>query len=81
MKDPYEKIVEMMREQGEKNNPRTVEVGTVKSGYISLNGMEINKNDYLKIDGSVSVNEGDVVALILIPNKNKYLLLGRVVEP
>lgn len=77
----YAEMLQMMREQGKKDNPPTIQIGnmqsnnSVKIGDLVLNAEDLYIADYLI--GNLLRN--DLVAVQKL-NNTKYIILARVVQ-
>ena len=78
----YAEMLNMMREQGRKDNPVTLQLGimqsknSVKIGELVLNSEDLYIADYLKN----ALGKGDIVAIHKLDNTNMYVILARVVQ-
>lgn len=80
----YAEMLNMMREQGRKDNPVTLQLGimqsadSVKIDDLILNAEDLYIADYLVTDTNV-LKLGDLVTVQKLSNNNKYVILARVV--
>ena len=76
-------MLEIMKAQGAKSNPITLQTGvmqsetSVKISDLLLNAEDLYIADYLKAGGLV---KGDLVAIQKLNDTNKYVILAKVVE-
>jgi hypothetical protein len=81
----YAEMLEMMRSQGSKDNPTTIQLGVMQSSTsikiddLVLTREDLYVSDHLVGEGSKGLQRGDLVAVQVLTN-NKYLILGRVVS-
>ncbi len=81
----YAELLGMMRQQGAKDNPTTLQLGTmqsansVKIGDLLLNSEDLYIADYLFLDNVERLKSGDVVAVQRVQDTNMYVILARVV--
>ena len=81
----YAQMLGMMREQGRKDNPTTIQLGTMQSSNsvkiadLLLSREDLYIADYLLLENDNSLTKGDIVALQKLDN-NMYLILARVVR-
>ena len=81
----YTQMLEMMREQGKKDNPITIQIGTMKSSNsVKIDDLVLNREDlyiadYLLSENMKKLTKGDMVAVQRLDN-NMYLILARVVK-
>ncbi|MDP4146521.1 MAG: DUF2577 family protein [Bacillota bacterium] len=79
--NPYAHIINIIREQGAKYNPASIQLGevidskpTIKTADIQLNANNLLVNDQIK-----TLNQGDTVALIQL-NDAAFLIFCKVVN-
>lgn len=81
----YTEMLGMMRQQGAKDNPTTLQIGTmqsansVKIGDLILNAEDLYIADYLYLEDVEPLKGGDVVAVQRVQDTNMYVILARVV--
>ena len=81
----FAEMLKMMREQGRKDNPTTLQLGvmrsanSVKIGDLVLNAEDLYITSYLTsfTDG---LKKGDLVAVQKLQDTNKYVILSKVVR-
>lgn len=79
--DGYEKILKLMREQGQKLNPEAIRFAQMVSGKeCSLGSLLLDEDDLLVASHlKGKLNKGDDV-LVLKVSPDKYAILEKVVE-
>lgn len=81
----YAEMLNMMRQQGSKDNPTTLQLGimqsanSVKIGDLLLNSEDLYIADYLFLENIDGLKNGDIVAVQRLHNTNMYVILARVV--
>jgi hypothetical protein len=81
----YTEMLGMMRQQGAKDNPTTLQLGTmqsansVKIGDLILNAEDFYTADYLFLDNVERLKSGDIVAVQRLQDTNMYVIVARVV--
>ena len=77
----YAEILNMMRMQGSKDNPTTIQIGVMQSSNsVKLDELLLNREDLYISDHIISpLSKGDKVAVQKLDN-NMYLILARVVR-
>ena len=81
----YTQMLEMMREQGRKDNPITIQIGTMQSSKsVKIDDLLLTREDlyiadYLLSENVEKLKKGDTVAVQGLDN-NMYLILARVVK-
>lgn len=82
--NPYNAWIKIMREQGSTNNPpyiSVVEVVSIDPVLVSLNGVQLDKDDLLIADTLVgNMVVGDQLAALPAEGKQKIIILCRVVS-
>ena len=79
----FAEILEMMRAQGRKDNPTTLQLGTmqsedsVKIGDLTLYAEDLYIASSLVAEG---LTKGDLVAVQKLQNTNRYVILAKVEE-
>lgn len=71
----YERMLEVMRKQGKKDNPASIEIAYVSDGQVIHHGQ---KDDYLITEG-LSLKNGDKVLIVQI-NDEEYVVICKVVS-
>lgn len=74
----YERIMEIMRKQGSRDNPREMQLGIVKDGKVLCGGQKLEKDDYLMADG-LKINDDDTVLIYQISD-SQYVIICKVVS-
>ena len=64
----YERMLELMRKQGKKDNPNELQLGRVVDGLVVCGGQKLETEDY-----------GDVVLVIQISD-SQYIIICKVVS-
>ena len=80
----YAEMLEMMRDQGRKDNPTTIQLGVMQSSTsVKIDDLVLTREDLYVADhlveGSKGLQRGDLVAVQSLPN-SMYLILERVVS-
>ena len=81
----YTQMLEMMRLQGGKDNPVTIQIGTMQSSNsVKIDDLVLTREDlyiadYLLSENVEKLKKGDKVAVQGLDN-NMYLILARVVK-
>jgi hypothetical protein len=79
----FAEMLQMMREQGNKDNPTTLQLGVMQSvNSVKINDLVLYAEDlyiaeYLVEDG---LKKGDLVAVQRLQGTNRYVILVKVVE-
>lgn len=89
----YSEMINMMRVQGQKDNPITLQIGimqsedSVKIGDLILNSEDLYISDILQLSITYSgrtiyrkLKKGDIVAVQKLNDKDKFVILARVKE-
>jgi len=79
----YTELLKIMREQGKKDNPTTLQIGIMQSSNsVKINDLILYSDDIYIADHLVSggLNAGDLVAIQRLNDKNKYVILVKVVS-
>lgn len=84
----FAEMLGMMREQGRKDNPVTLQLGVMQSANsVKIADLVLNAEDlYIAVSPQNQSNipdgfkEGDLVAVQKLQNTNKYVILTKVVE-
>lgn len=84
LKNPYSELINMMREQGAKYNPPSLQLGIVMTSQplkIKSGDMQLNLNNLLLADNIKNkLITGDTVALIQTDDST-FIVLCKVVRP
>jgi hypothetical protein len=83
--DPYNKLIEIMREEGSVNNPLPFLVGTVMAAYpdiiIKVDTTQFDKEDFLISENIINTLQiGDKVTLLISANQQEVIVLSKVVK-
>lgn len=73
-----ERLLEVMRKQGRKDNPASIETAYVSGNQVIYRGQKLDKDDYLIADG-LSLKNGDKVLIVQI-NDEEYAIICKVVS-
>lgn len=79
------RLLKIMREQGKKDNPETLVIGTMSSaksctvGELELDAEDLLVAEHLVTDGS-RLKKGDTVVLMKLEEQDTYVILSKVVE-
>ena len=75
----YERMLEIMRKQGRKDNAAGLQLAVVQeSGAVKLKGMTLEKDDYYVMEHMSELNKGDMVIIYQISD-SRYIIIGKVV--
>jgi hypothetical protein len=84
MKNPYSELLNLMREQGAKYNPPTIQLGRVISATplkIIIGDLQLDKSDiYINDSIKSSLIIGDLVAVLPMEDRQKFIVLCKVVS-
>lgn len=76
----YERLLEVMRKQGKKDNPPLLQLADVESDEIvKLGTLSLSKDDYVKADTISELQSGDTVLMYQISD-NQYIMICKVVS-
>ena len=73
-----ERILEVMRKQGKKDNSASIEKAYVSDGQVIHHGQKLDKDDYLIAEG-LSLENGDKVLIVQISDE-EYAFICKVVS-
>ena len=82
----YTEMLSMMRQQGSKDNPTTLQLGimqsanSVKIGDLLLNAEDLYLADYLFLEDVERLKSGDLVAVQKLQDTNMYVIVARMVK-
>lgn len=79
----FAEMLSMMREQGKKDNPTTLQLGVMQSAdSVKLNDLVLYAEDLYIADYLVAGNlkKGDLVAVQRLQDTNRFVILVKVVE-
>lgn len=74
----YERILEVMRKQGKKDNPNELQLARVENGKVVCKDQKLEEDDYLIADG-ITLKNNDVVLAVQISD-SKYVVICKVVS-
>lgn len=74
----YERMLEVMRKQGKKDNPNELQLGRVVDGQVVCGGQKLDAEDYLIAEGTEL--EEDDVALVIQISDSQYIVICKVVS-
>ena len=74
----YERMLEVMRKQGKKDNPAPIEMAHVSDGQVVYHGQKLDKDDLLIAEG-MSLKNGDKVLIVQISDE-EYVVVCKVVS-
>lgn len=75
----YERMLEIMRKQGKKDNAAGLQFAVVQeSGAVKLKGLTLEKDDYYVMENMSELNKGDMVIIYQISD-SRYIIIGKVV--
>lgn len=82
--NPYSDMLTIMQEQGSKNNPPTIRIGTVISSapslIVSMGDLQIDNDNIIAFDGYTALQAGDAIVVIPSTDGQKYFILCKVVD-
>lgn len=78
----YAEMLNMMREQGKKDNPITLQLGVMQSGNsVQVNGLLLEAEDlYISQQLVGNLVQGDFVVVQQLYNSEFFVILERVVR-
>lgn len=79
----YIGLLNIIRREGRKSISSSICLGRVVMQTpltIKIGELALNINDVLIADTVNSLNQGDTLAMVLAPNKQKYIILCKVVS-
>lgn len=79
----FTEMLNMMREQGGKDNPTTLQLGIMQSSNsVKINDLVLYAEDLYIADHLVSggLKKGDLVAVQQLHDTNRYVILVKAVE-
>lgn len=78
----YAEMLKMMREQGGKDNPITLQLGVMKSSdSVAIDDLILNAEDLYIADYLVSeLKKNDLVAVQKLNDDDMYVIIARVVS-
>ncbi len=74
----YEKLLEIMRKQGSKDNPTSLQLGRCENNKVKVGNQILDPEDYLIADG-LKVNEGDLLLVYQISDA-QFIIICKVVS-
>lgn len=74
----YERLLELMRKQGKKDNPSSLQLGNYETGKVKLDNQTLDADDYLIAEGLV-MNEGDILLIYQIDD-TQFVIICKVVN-
>ena len=80
--NPYNGIINMIKQQNN-NSSSAVEIGKVSSTNplsISIGELFLDREDLMVNESVKSFKKGDMVAMVPTTNKQKYIILCKVVD-
>ena len=80
--NPYNGILNIIKQQNN-NNSSAVVIGRVINNnplFISIGELFLDREDLMVNENIKVFNQGDTLAMILNPNKQKYIILCKVVS-
>ena len=77
----YAEMLNLMREQGRKDNPTTLQLGIMRSpNSVQIGDLLLYAEDLYISDNCVNLQAGNVVAVEKLHDTNKYIILSKVVQ-
>ena len=74
----YEKLLEIMRQQGRKDNPSSLQLGRCENGKVKVENQTLDTEDYLIADG-LKITERDVLLVYQISD-SQFIVICKVVN-
>lgn len=74
----YEKLLEIMRQQGRKDNPSSLQLGRCENNKVKVGNQILDPEDYLIAD-RLKVNEGDLLLVYQISDA-QFIIICKVVS-
>lgn len=74
----YERLLEVMRKQGKRDNPSIPTLGMVEDGCVYYRGQKLENDDYLIAEG-IELEDGDTV-LVMELSDSEYVVICKVVN-
>lgn len=75
----YTELLKLMRKQGAKDNPVTLQLGVVLSdGTVKVGDLVLEKDDFYLAEGLV-LKDGDLIAIQRLNDTDMYVVLVKVV--
>jgi hypothetical protein len=83
--DPYNKLIEIMREEGAVNNPLPFIIGTVMVSYpdiaIKVDTTQLDKDDFLISENIINtLQQGDKVLMLISADQQEIVVVSKVVR-
>ena len=78
VRNAYERILEVMRIQGSKDNPEQLQLARVINSKVVCGGQKLDTDDYLIAEG-ITLEDGDTVLVIQISD-DQYIVICKVVS-
>lgn len=81
--NPYNGILNLIKEQNKNSSSSTVVIGKVINSNplaISIGELFLNSEDFMVNENIKSFNKGDTLAMMPTSNKQKYIVLCKVVK-
>ena len=76
----YEKLLEIMRKQGKKDNPPILQIADVQNnGVVKVGSLYLEEGDYMKSDTINELIAGDNVLMYQL-SESKYIAICKVVN-
>lgn len=80
--NPYNEIINIIKQQNN-NSSSSVAIGTVITNSplsISIGELFLDREDLMINESIKQFNQGDTLVMVLAPNKQKYIILCKVVS-
>lgn len=74
----YEKLLEIMRKQGSKDNPSSLQLGRYENNKVKIGNQILDSEDYLIADG-LKVTDGDLLLVYQISDA-QFIIVCKVVS-
>ena len=77
----YAEMLNLMREQGRKDNPTTLQLGIMRStDSVQIGDLILHAEDLYISDNCRNLQAGNVVAVEKLHDTNKFIILSKVVQ-
>lgn len=74
----YEKLLEIMRKQGSKDNPSSLQLGRCENNKVKVGNQILDPEDYMIADG-LKIKKGDLLLVYQI-NDAQFIVICKVVS-
>lgn len=74
----YEKLLEIMRKQGSKDNPSSLQLGRCENNKVKVGNQILDPEDYMIADG-LKIKKGDLLLIYQISDA-QFIIICKVVS-